>query len=59
MSSRVRNLSTILIRAIAVVRVGEQVHILLNLDLVEDAQLQISSRLLDLSTVIRNGKEVR
>lgn len=44
---------------VGLVRVGEQVHILVNLDLVQEANLQISSRLLNLSTVIRNGKEVR
>jgi hypothetical protein len=44
---------------IALVRAGEQVQIQVNLDAVQEAQFKISSRLLNLSTILRNGKEVR
>ncbi len=44
---------------IALVRNGEQVQMQVNLDSVQEAQLKISSRLLNLATILRNGKEVR
>lgn len=44
---------------IGLVRNGEQVQIQVNLDSVQEAELKISSRLLNLATILRNGKEVR
>ena len=44
---------------VGLVRNGDQVQIQVNLQAAQAAQLKISSRLLNLSTIIRDGKEVR
>ena len=44
---------------IGLVRVGQQVQILVNLDAVQRAQLKISSRVLNLATIVRDTSEAR
>ena len=41
---------------IGLVRAGDQILIQVNLDVVQEARLKISSRLLNLSTIVRTGK---
>jgi hypothetical protein len=44
---------------IGLVRVGQQVQMIINLDAVERARLKISSRVLNLATIVHDGPEAR
>jgi hypothetical protein len=44
---------------IGLVRVGQQVQMMVNLDAVERARLKISSRVLNLATIVRDASEAR
>jgi hypothetical protein len=42
---------------IGLVRVGQQVQMIINLDAVERGRLKISSRVLNLATIVHDGPE--
>jgi hypothetical protein len=44
---------------IGLVRAGQQVRMIINLDAVDRARLKISSRVLDLATIVHDGPEAR